>query len=335
MRLSIILPVYNVAKFIPDCLDSLLCQDIPQSEYEIICVDDGSPDNSAEVIQSYQEKYDNIRLIRQANAGVSTARNNGLTAAQGVYIWFIDPDDYIQANCLGTILSALENANADLCDFRFIKVEEGSRFSEERKEQVAFSLQSEYYSLGSAGQYIFRKGYWEENGLSFHPSLAYGEDYLIAFQLNYRKHVGLSTQAAIYRYRQRQGSAMNSSALKKRQRHMQDMHQLGVIYAEEYMRCKNENLPKNVLKNIRARQRLCAQSAIMDLVRIAESKQEVKKGLTALKKDGLYSYPIMWSQLWGKSLNANKKARLFSLFFPIKSYVIFVNWLYRRKRKKK
>ncbi len=128
MRLSIILPVYNVAKFIPDCLDSLLCQDIPKSDYEIICVDDGSPDNSVEVIKSYQEKNDNIRLVSQENAGVSTARNNGIALAKGKYVWFVDPDDYIQANCLSAILSNLEKNDADLCEIGYKEVSEDSSF---------------------------------------------------------------------------------------------------------------------------------------------------------------------------------------------------------------
>ena len=75
MKLSIILPVYNVEKFIPDCLDSLETQDLPKEEYEIICVDDGSPDNAVQVIEAYQKKYSNIRLVRQENSGVCAARN--------------------------------------------------------------------------------------------------------------------------------------------------------------------------------------------------------------------------------------------------------------------
>lgn len=335
MRLSIILPVYNVAKFIPDCINSLLCQDIPESDYEIIFVDDGSPDNSVEVIQGYQAKNQNILLIRQENAGVSTARNNGLTAAQGEYVWFVDPDDYIQANCLGAILKALENANADLCDFLFSKVKEEQNFNAEEGEEIIFEPQNGYYSMGSAWQYVFRKAYWEENGLSFHPSLAYGEDYLIAFQLNYRKHIGITTKAKIYRYRQRSGSAMHARNIEKSKRHMQGMHDLALIYGEEYLRCEREKLPKSVLKNIRDRQKLCMQSLLLDLVRIANSKKEVKEQLAKLKAEGFYPYPIMWWQLKNKSLNENRKATLVSLFFPIKSYVIFINWLYRRKKKNK
>ncbi len=334
MRLSIILPVYNVAKFIPDCLDSLLCQDIPKGDYEIICVDDGSPDNSVEVIKSYQEKNDNIRLVRQENAGVSTARNNGIALAKGKYVWFIDPDDYIQANCVGAILDALDSENADLCDFLYKEVEEESAFNKDDKEEISISPQLGYTSMGSACQYIFRLDYWKERGLSFNSSLAYGEDYLIAFQLNYRKHVGLSTKAKIYRYRQRAGSAMHSKSEEKRKRHMQGMHDLALIYKQEYTRCEGEELPKEVLKNVKERINLCVQSAILDLIFICKSKQDIKQNLAKLKIEGLYPYPIMWWKLKKGSINTNLKAKWLELLFPIKSYVVFMNWICRRKNKK-
>lgn len=73
MKLSIIVPVYNVADYLPKCLDSLLTQDLPQNEYEIIVVNDGSTDNSAEIAQQYADKYANIALINQANQGLSGA----------------------------------------------------------------------------------------------------------------------------------------------------------------------------------------------------------------------------------------------------------------------
>lgn len=81
IRLSIILPVYNVEPFLPTCLDSLLAQDIDPSEYEIICVNDGSTDGSETIIRQYQEEHNNIKLISVPNGGVSRARNIGLAAS--------------------------------------------------------------------------------------------------------------------------------------------------------------------------------------------------------------------------------------------------------------
>ena len=108
LRLSIVIPVYNLEGYISETLDSCLEQNIPHSDYEIICINDGSTDNSESVILGYAERYPNIRLFTQENAGVSAARNLGISLAEGRYIWFVDGDDIIVSNCLSEILSMLE-----------------------------------------------------------------------------------------------------------------------------------------------------------------------------------------------------------------------------------
>lgn len=96
MKLSVIVPVYNVEKFLPRCLDSLLRQGMEVGEYEIICVNDGSPDNSAQILSEYEQEYPDIfKVIIQENRGLGGARNTGMKAAQGEYISFIDSDDYV------------------------------------------------------------------------------------------------------------------------------------------------------------------------------------------------------------------------------------------------
>ena len=114
MILSIITPVYNSSRYLSKCLDSLLLQDLPYGEYEIILVDDGSTDNSCEIAEEYCKRYENIRLIRQTNSGASTARNRAIDEAQGVYVWFVDSDDYIKANILGSIYNKVKNDSLDM-----------------------------------------------------------------------------------------------------------------------------------------------------------------------------------------------------------------------------
>ena len=96
-KLSVIIPLYNSAKWLPKCLDSVLDQDVPLDELEVICVNDGSPDNSEQVALQYKEKYpDTIVVISQENQGPSGARNNGMKHATGKYLCFVDPDDYVE-----------------------------------------------------------------------------------------------------------------------------------------------------------------------------------------------------------------------------------------------
>jgi len=103
--LSVVIPTYNVEPFIEKCLLSLEDQDIPQHEYEIICVNDGSTDRSREVILHFQKKFNNIILIdHEENQGVSVARNTGYDAATGKYLLLIDPDDFVEKNSLNNLL---------------------------------------------------------------------------------------------------------------------------------------------------------------------------------------------------------------------------------------
>lgn len=109
-HLSVIVPIFNVEPYVEKCLRSLENQDISHDEYEILCVNDGSPDNSREVVLALQKEFNNIVLIDQENQGVSIARNNGVEKARGKYLLFIDPDDFVQANSLGGILKdTIEN----------------------------------------------------------------------------------------------------------------------------------------------------------------------------------------------------------------------------------
>ena len=130
MKLSIIVPIYNVAPYLRKCVDSLITQDI--SDYEIILVDDGSTDNSGAIADELVDAFRlsplasrlEMRVIHQLNAGLSAARNTGIVAAQGNYILFVDSDDYLQPNTLGTVLNQAERDNLDVLRFRYQNVKE-------------------------------------------------------------------------------------------------------------------------------------------------------------------------------------------------------------------
>ena len=141
MKLSIIVPIYNVAPYLRKCVDSLLAQDI--SDYEIILVDDGSTDDSGaiadeivkEAIGNRQWAIENetnrqspiansptLRVIHQENAGLSAARNTGIAAATGDYIMFVDSDDYLQPNVLGALMEQVEREHLDVLRFDYQNV---------------------------------------------------------------------------------------------------------------------------------------------------------------------------------------------------------------------
>lgn len=108
--LSIIIPVYNVEKYVLRCLESCTVQQMNSKyKYEVICVDDGSTDRSLEIVQEYAAKHDLLKVIHKSNGGVSSARNCGMSVAQGRYLWFVDADDWIAEGSIGAIGDSLQN----------------------------------------------------------------------------------------------------------------------------------------------------------------------------------------------------------------------------------
>lgn len=118
VKLSIIVPIYGVEQYLRKCVDSLLNQDIPSSEYEIILVDDGGHDKCPQICDDYAAVHKNIRVIHRENGGLSAARNSGIEVAQGEYIMFVDSDDYIEPNVLKELLAQVERDKLDVLRYR-------------------------------------------------------------------------------------------------------------------------------------------------------------------------------------------------------------------------
>lgn len=115
-KISVIVPVYNTAEYLPECLDSLVGQTIGLDSIQVVVVDDGSTDGSAEVIKSYAEKYpDSFVCLEQANAGQGAARNLALTRCDGEYVGFMDSDDFADADMFRSLYETARNIDADMC----------------------------------------------------------------------------------------------------------------------------------------------------------------------------------------------------------------------------
>lgn len=125
VKLSIIVPVYNVEQYLEKCLQSCLSQDIPHDEYEIIVVNDGSPDNSLSIAESIAKTVTNMVVISQENGGLSAARNTGMLVAKGDYLWFVDSDDWIENNCLKQLTDTLYKEQLDALVINGVRVING------------------------------------------------------------------------------------------------------------------------------------------------------------------------------------------------------------------
>lgn len=165
-RLSIVIPVYNTGGYLAACINSCLNQDIPADKYEIILVNDGSTDDSMELIEEYCSIYPNVRSHSQRNCGLSVARNVGLDLASGDYVWFVDSDDAIRGNCLGSLLDYVDGA--DVLAF-------GPMLHRHRMSGRDYIVATKANFRHGAPYYIFRRQFLTDNALRFYPGI-YHED---------------------------------------------------------------------------------------------------------------------------------------------------------------
>lgn len=142
IRISIILPCYNVAQYIDRCLESIKVQSFQECEYEIICINDGSTDNTLEVLTKWDKKFSNIKIASFQNQGLSQARNEGLKLAQGEYVYFFDPDDYINPGTLEAIYNKAKEGNYDAVHFGFQTIYEDQNGIHYDKSEKPYVYQS-------------------------------------------------------------------------------------------------------------------------------------------------------------------------------------------------
>ena len=123
MMVTAVVPIYNVEKYLPSCVESILAQ--TYQNLEIVLVDDGSPDRCGRICDEYAQKDVRIRVIHKENGGLSSARNAGIEACRSEYITFVDSDDFLVADMIEKLLKAAQNEEADIVACRFIRCREG------------------------------------------------------------------------------------------------------------------------------------------------------------------------------------------------------------------
>lgn len=222
LSLSIILPCYNVEKYIAECLDSLYAQDIPETEYEVICVNDCSPDGTRDIIITYQKNHPNLILIdHEVNKKQGGARNTGLRAAQGEYIWFVDPDDFIKPNVFARLFDICMQNKLDVLIFNFIKVSSDKYFlfkSEFVSDSKILSGISFIYNEwgdsflnhydGSVCNRIYRKSFLNQNFIVFPENMSWEDVEHSLRTLLFSERI-MSISDSFYYYRTNQDSVMN------------------------------------------------------------------------------------------------------------------------------
>ena len=190
---SVIIPVYNSAPWLSECLNSVCSQTLKGTE--IICVNDGSTDNSLEILEAYQRQDNRIRIIRQKNSGLSMTRNAGIQVATGKYLYFLDSDDYIDTNALEILAKRMDEDDLQLVFFNtvafgddidnieFAKEKNANYYHRELDEEAILpgpelfqQLNNKNNFLCNAGVSMIRSDLILDKGLSFHPGALHEDE---------------------------------------------------------------------------------------------------------------------------------------------------------------
>lgn len=217
--ISIVVPVYKVEAYLEDCINSILAQTC--RNFELILVDDGSPDRSPAICDAYMQRYPFIKIVHKTNGGISSARNAGIEAAKGEYITFVDSDDIVSCDMLKTFMEGMQRAEkADVVlTTKYTKFSDGTDASFPSLEGCAFTLSD---GMEATDQMLFSHGRWEAWGhlfalrlfsnIRFPETIRYAEDYEAVTKLLLQAATVVTTDASIYGYRVREDSAMAGSA---------------------------------------------------------------------------------------------------------------------------
>ena len=225
-RVSVIIPVYNVEKYLRECLDSIVNQTL--REIEIICVDDGSTDGSPEILREYGERDCRITIISQENRGISSARNHGAEVASGEYFYFMDGDDILERDALSKLYKLSEEKSLDVLYFDGESFFETEELRETKKNYITYYARKGDYSRVMTGpqmlhemiladeyrsslclQFISSVHYRQEN-LRFEEGII-GEDNIFTFQCIMPAHRVYHTKDVFFHRRVRGNSVMTSA----------------------------------------------------------------------------------------------------------------------------
>lgn len=276
-KFSIIIPIYNVEKYITKCLDSVFNQTL--KDYEVIVVNDGTKDNSMDLVANYP-----VHIINQKNQGLSAARNNGVKKATGDYLIFLDSDDYLEKDLLKELSKSLKNT-PDVVRFQIKEV-----FEDETKSPIiyneegftnlngkeAFSQIVKYHFVENAWCYAIKRSYYLKNKFKFREGTIH-EDYGLMPLVIIKAQTVNSISYPGYNYLQRKGSIMSSKDYTKTKKKVTDMY-LHYTYLNE--EAKKLDFDTKIFKSF------IANSLILKITEL--NYQDYRHYLKKLRKDKVF-----------------------------------------------
>lgn len=217
MILSIVIPVYNVEEYIRQCLESVLTQDIPYSDYEIIIVNDGSTDLSLPIAEDYANRYSNINIYSQENKGLSAARNTGLIHTKGDYVWFVDSDDFLEKNCFKEIAELLYNGELEGLRLRAVRYDNGEYIKNNKPIMNGIvtgkqCLKNRNVFVEAAWLTIYKRSFLIEHNLRFMVGKIHEDTEFTPKAYYYMQRLGFLDRF-VYNYRKNNNSLLYNPSL--------------------------------------------------------------------------------------------------------------------------
>lgn len=325
MRLSIIIPVYNVEKYIYKCLDSVLDQNLVTKDYEIIIVNDGSTDSSLQIIQNYAKQHDFIKIIDKENGGAGSARNRGIDAAKGKYIYFLDPDDYLISNSLNELIDTCERNNLDVLTFLSKSFSDLSSKDKSLFEKNDFSnsfgdnilspiVTGEEYVANvnyrsEVWWYLINRKFLKSLGIRFVEG-RYLEDAAFSIELILKAKRIAHLQLDAHRYRVTPGSAMNSIEPNHYLKIIRDIQNAALAFNPIIKTLENKNANPDCIARVRAKQQSLVFFSMTRMLRSTMSFGEVKQRMNEMMS--INAYPL--DAFLGKDYNRVTYQLLVKLF---------------------
>lgn len=317
---SVIIPVYNVEKYIEKCMQSLLDQ--TYTNFEALIVDDGSPDNSIAVAKSLVGNDPRFIFFEKENGGQGSARNLALDNTKGDYIAFLDSDDYYDNKYLSVMLEKIIEENADICICNSNLVDESGDVIRVHKNNLPlyYSKKDCLLAFRTISNYMWDKIFRVScfSNFRFDPTIRTYEDVHLLFRIMYQKTM-ISINDVLYNYVQRQGSTMNSLP----KSYVEDRHEIYLEVKEFYYReLKDseeykEHIMHHYLNNFMF-------DCSINIVKYSNNyNEDIKKLLS--KSDGLFNTK---SIVTNRTLPKNNKVALLILKSNPKAFEVFIRkWL--------
>lgn len=259
MKLSIIIPAYNVEKYITTCLESLVCQDLKEEDYEIIIINDGSKDNTLSVINDFIKKNENknIKIINIDNSGVSIARNKGIAIAQGDYLFFVDSDDYVAFNTLDKVLLDLDKSELDMIFFDIKRVTSNDITVSEYNSDIENVLDgltyfTTYNVNNGPWHYFINRKFLLNNSLKFYESRLCEDGIFLIDCLSSAQRVA-HKPIDIYRYVVRQSSITTTKDKNYMIKMIDDFMFAVDCYNKHYITFRKSGYSKDLIDKLESR----------------------------------------------------------------------------------